>query len=281
VCFPNLAPVRFCGQGFLEAKDKELALLGVKAYNDFMLDEWCAGSNGRLISCGLIPLWDVDLAAAEVRRVAARGMKAICFSEAPMYLGLPTIHKGYWDPLFRACEETDTVVMIHIGSSSNVSVPSGADAPQSEFQMLVTLNATGAVVDWLFSGVLIDFPRLKVGLAECQIGWLPYYLQRMDEVWLQERPYMAEEHARVPELPSTYFHSNMYVTFFSDPVGLRLLDIIGVDNVMCETDYPHNDTTWPTSQDQLRQQTEAAGLDAVQTEKIIRGNARKLFRLDA
>jgi predicted TIM-barrel fold metal-dependent hydrolase len=281
LCFPNLAPVRFCGQGFLDGKDKDLALLGVQAYNDFVLDEWCAGSNGRLIPCGLIPLWDVELAAAEVRRVAAGGMKAICFSEAPMHLGLPTIHKGYWDPLFRACVETETVVMIHIGSSSNVTVPSGSDAPQSEFQMLVSLNAAGAVVDWLFSGVLVDHPELKVCFAECQIGWLPYYLQRMDQMWQQERVYMEAEYKRVPELPSSYFRSNMYVTFFSDPVGLRLLDTIGVDNVLCETDYPHNDTTWPTSQDDLRTQTELAGLDAGQTEKIVRGNARQLFRLDA
>ena len=171
--------------------------------------------------------------------------------------------------------------MIHIGSSSNVTVPSGTDAPQSEFQMLVSLNAVGAVVDWLFSGVLVDHPGLKVCFAECQIGWLPYYLQRMDQMWQQERVYMEAEYKRVPDLPSSYFRSNMYVTFFSDPVGLRLLDTIGVGNVLCETDYPHNDTTWPTSQDDLRTQTESAGLDAGQTEKIVRGNARQLFRLDA
>jgi predicted TIM-barrel fold metal-dependent hydrolase len=280
VCFPNLAPVRFAGQGFLEAKDKELALLCVRAYNDFVLDEWCAGSNGRLVQCGLIPLWDAELATAEVRRTAARGMRAICFSEAPMHLGLPTIHKGYWNPLFQACEETETVVMIHIGSSSNISVPSGTDAPQSEFQMLVSLNAAAAVVDWLFSGVVVDYPGLKVCFAESQVAWLPYYLQRMDQMWQQDRVYMAEEYARIPELPSDYFKSNMYVTFFNDPLGLRLLDDIGEDNVLCETDYPHNDTTWPTSQDDMRKQTEAAALTPAQTEKVIRGNAIKLFRLE-
>lgn len=280
VCFPNLAPVRFCGQGFLDAKDKDLALLGVQAYNDFMLDEWSAGSGGRLIPCGLIPLWDVSLAAAEVRRVAGRGMKAICFSEAPMYLGLPTIHKGYWNPLWEACQETGTVVMIHIGSSSNVTVPSGKDAPQSEFQVLVSLNAIGAVVDWLFSGVVVDYPQLKVCFAECQIGWLPYYLQRMDQMWQQERVYMASEYERIPELPSTYFKSNMYVTFFDDPVGLKLLDELGEDNVLCETDYPHNDTTWPTSQADLRKQTTGAGLTDAQTFKVVRGNAIKLFGLE-
>jgi predicted TIM-barrel fold metal-dependent hydrolase len=84
----------------------------------------------------------------------------------------------------------------------------------------------------------------------------------------------------VPDLPSSYFRSNLHVTFFSDPLGLRLLSDIGVDNVLCETDYPHNDSTWPGSRAYLRKQTIAAGLDGVATEKVARGNARRLFRLD-
>ena len=280
VCFPNVAPVRFCGQVFLKAEDKDLALLCVKAYNDWILDEWCAGSGGRLVPCGIIPLWDAQLAADEVRRTAARGMRGMCFSEAPFYLGLPTIHTSYWDPFFAVCEETDTVVMIHIGSSSRVNVPSGEDTPQGEYTVITTLNATASIVDWLFSGVVVRFPKLKVLFAECQIGWLPYYLQRMDEMWEQDRAYMKEQYAAVPDLPSSYFRSNLYVTFFSDQLGLRLLDDLGAENVLCETDYPHNDTTWPTSQDYLRKQTEAVGLDDVTTEKIVRGNALRLFRMD-
>lgn len=280
VCFPNVAPVRFCGQAFLEGKDKELALLCIQAYNDYILDEWCAGSGGRLVPCGIIPLWDATLAAEEVRRTAAKGMRGMCFSEAPYHLGLPSIHKGYWDPFFEACAETQTVVMIHIGSSSHVDVPSGEDTPQGEYTVVTTLNATASVVDWLFSGVVVRFPALKVLFAECQIGWLPYYLQRMDEMWEQDRAYMKEQYEVAPNLPSSYFRSNLYVTFFSDQLGLRLLDDLGVDNVLCETDYPHNDTTWPDSQAYLRKQTEAVGLDKVTTEKIVRGNAIRLFRID-
>jgi predicted TIM-barrel fold metal-dependent hydrolase len=144
---------------------------------------------------------------------------------------------------------------------------------------MVTLNATGSIVDWLFSGVLVRYPGLKVCFAECQIGWLPYYLQRMDEMWEQDRAYMSDQYEKVPDLPSSYFRRNLYVTFFSDPLGLRLLSDIGPDNVLCETDYPHNDSTWPVSQEYLRKQTTAAGLSQLDTEKIARGNARKLFRL--
>ena len=108
LAFPNYP--RFCGQIFLKAKDKELARLCVEAYNDWQVDEWCAGSDGRLIPLCLVPLWDVELAAAEVRRNAARGVQAVAFSELPPWLGLDSIHSGYWDPFFAACAETGTVV---------------------------------------------------------------------------------------------------------------------------------------------------------------------------
>ena len=88
LCFPTFP--RFCGQTFTEAKDHELALLCVKAYNDWMVDEWCGpDSGGRLIPLCLIPLWDAELAAAEVRRNAERGVRAVCFSDIPPFLGLP------------------------------------------------------------------------------------------------------------------------------------------------------------------------------------------------
>ena len=118
LCFPTFP--RFCGQTCLEAKDREVAEACVYAYNDWMVDEWCGEANGRMIPLCLIPLWDPELAAAEVRRNAARGVRAVAFSEIPPKLGLPSIHSGEWDPLFRACAETGTVVCMHIGSSSTM-----------------------------------------------------------------------------------------------------------------------------------------------------------------
>ncbi|MBN9109382.1 MAG: amidohydrolase [Pseudonocardia sp.] len=279
LCFPNMAPTRFCGQGFLEAQDRELGLLCVRAYNDYMIDEWCADSGGRLVPLCIIPLWDPELAAQEVRRTASRGNRAVCFSEAPARLGLPSIHSGAWEPFFQACEETGTVLMIHVGSSSHVPMPSD-DAPMGESNILVTLNSVTAMVDWLFSGIFVRYPNLKICLAECQIGWVPYILQRADEIW-EIHGNWAGTRARVPELPSTYFRSNVFVTFFSDVVGLRNLDAIGADNVLVETDYPHSDSTWPCSQPHLQKQVELAGItDPEIIEKIARGNARKLFQLD-
>src|SRR5438477_269917 len=134
LCFPSFP--RFCGQVFYEAADRDLALLCVQAYNDWMLEEWCGRAPGRYIPLTLIPLWDPTLAAAEVQRTSAMGARAIAFSENPALLGLPTIHNrdGHWDPLMRACEETESVICMHIGSSSQRYTMS------DESPMLVTMS---------------------------------------------------------------------------------------------------------------------------------------------
>lgn len=126
LCFPTFP--RFCGQTFAEANDKEVGLACVRAYNDWMVEEWCGDSGGRLIPLCLIPLWDVGLAVQEIRRNAARGVRAVTFSEIPTYLGLPSIHSGYWDPFFAECEATGTVVCMHIGSSSQM--PAASPTPR-------------------------------------------------------------------------------------------------------------------------------------------------------
>ena len=179
---------RFCGQTFIERKDKELADLCVKAYNDWMFDEWCAGSGGRLIPLPIIQLWDAELAGAEVRRNAARGGHAVCFTEIPPFLGLPSIHDvdGYWDPFFRACAETETVVCMHIGSSSKMPSTS-ADAPPAVGSTLTYMNAAMSLTDYLMSGVFERFPDLQVAYSEGQIGWIPYVLDRADAVWAENR----------------------------------------------------------------------------------------------
>ncbi|HTL86999.1 MAG TPA: amidohydrolase family protein, partial [Acidimicrobiia bacterium] len=105
---------RFCGQTFYEGNDKELGLACVKAYNDWMIEEWCGPSGGLNIPLCLIPLWDVQLAAQEVQRVASKGCRAICFSELPHHLKLPTIHSGGWDPLFQVCNDTGVTLCMHI-----------------------------------------------------------------------------------------------------------------------------------------------------------------------
>ena len=161
LCFPTFP--RFCGQTFTEAKDRELGEACVYAYNDWMVEEWCGDSGGRLVPLSIIPLWDAELAAAEVRRNAARGCHAVCFSEIPTHLGLPSIHSGYWDPFFQACADTQTVVCMHIGSSSQMPATS-PDAPAAVAATLSFNNSMASLTDFLFSGVLVRFPEAQARL---------------------------------------------------------------------------------------------------------------------
>src|SRR6266550_899600 len=86
----------------VEATDRDLALACLQAWNDWMLDEWCAAYPDRFIPQTLIPLWDTALAAREIERCAAKGSKGVIFVENPYPIGLPSFPTGHWDPVFAA-----------------------------------------------------------------------------------------------------------------------------------------------------------------------------------
>lgn len=274
LCYPNYP--RFAGQIFLWGRDRELAKLCVEAYNDWMVEEWCGGSGGRLIPLCLVPLWDPVLAAAEVRRNAARGVRAVAFSELPAYLGLPSIHSGEWDVFFRACEETSTVVCMHIGSGTKTPQTS-PDAPEAVGATIIFGNSVASLTDFLFSGVLDRFPTLKLMYAECQIGWIPYVVERCDDVWFTHRGW-SHSQVNCPEPPSMYYRRQVFSCFFKDPVGISLIDRVGIDNVTFETDYPHQDGTWPHTRQVAAEQF--GHLDQVAIDKIARNNGIRLLGLD-
>jgi predicted TIM-barrel fold metal-dependent hydrolase len=274
LCYPNTV-VRFCGQMFLEMPDKELALALLRVYNDFVVEEWAGSSGGRLIPLCVVPLWDPELAAREVHANAARGVRAVSFSELPTNLGLPSIHSGHWDPFVMACDETGTVICVHIGSGSRMP-NSSLDAPLGVVNVACFMNCGLSMLDWLFSGLLVRFPNVKLCYAESQVGWLPYMLERADSyAWARAAWTGAKE--TLPEPPSFYFKRQIYTAFFDDPVGMELIDRVGAYNILFETDYPHGDSSWPHSQKVVESFASDIGPDA--TEKVVRGNAIKLFGL--
>ena len=158
---------RFCGQVFSQVQDRELGLKCLTAYNDYIIDEWCAAAPGRYIPMIIVPLWDTALAVAEVHRCAAKGAKAIAFSENVHALGFPSIHSGEWDGFFAAANETKMPLCTHIGSSS-VSPNTSPDAPFGVQSVNIGLNLAHSTTDWLFSGKLQKFPDLKIVLCR---GW--------------------------------------------------------------------------------------------------------------
>jgi len=267
---------RFCGQTFNEGTDKELALACVKAYNDWMVEEWCGPSGGVNIPLCLIPLWDPELAAQETIRNVERGVRAVCFSELPTHLNLPSIHTGLWDPLFAVCNEYRVTLCMHIGSSSTNPATS-PDAPAGVVGTLAFNNSMASMTDWLFSGNLVRFPELKLAYSEGQIGWIPYALERADTVWELHDSWQHSKDV-IPEPPSTYYYGRIFGCFTADHHGLASLNEVGPDNICFETDYPHTDTTWPHSESYVEKLL--AGFDEATTYKVLRGNAIKMLELD-
>ncbi len=294
MCFPSFP--RFCGQVFTEAKDRDLGLLCIQAYNDWMIDEWCGSAPGRFIPLVIMPLWDPKLAAKEIERCAAKGARAVAFSENPVRLGLPSVHDKdrYWDPVWSACHDTDIVVCMHQGSSS-FRMHTAPDAPG-----LVTMAwgigtmMSGALLDWLFSPVFHRFPNVKIALSEGGIGWMPYFLERAEQILDKQRFWAAKGDRKtnyetgevvsgdaMQVDPMTLdirklFKDHVFGCFIDDVAGLKHLDVLGTDNVMIETDYPHSDSTWPNSIEYAHKQL--AAFDDETKWKILRGNAERLFR---
>jgi predicted TIM-barrel fold metal-dependent hydrolase len=244
-----------------------------------MIEEWCSGEGrGRLIPLTLIPLWDPELAAAEVRRCAGKGSYAICFSENPVpNLKLPSIHTSHWDPLFAACQDTGTVVNVHIGSSSTFPVTS-SDAPRAVSLALTYQGAAHALSDWLTCGALDRFPTLSVALSEGQVGWIPYLLERLDQVW-NERPVYGNLEA-LTKPPSAYFREQMFGCVYDDVAGLRLRDTIGMSQIMFEVDYPHGDSTWPHTRAVVEKIAHEAELTEQELYQLVRGNAIRCYGLE-
>jgi predicted TIM-barrel fold metal-dependent hydrolase len=276
LCFPNV--VRFAGQMFLWMKDKELALACVRAYNDWMVEEWAAESRGRLIPLCIVPLWNPELAAEEVRRNAGRGVRAVTFTELPAALGLPSIHDkgGHWVPFIEACDETGTVINIHIGSSSTIA-SSSDDAPSAVRMSTLSFNAQLAFTDWVFSGHLPRYPNLKLAFSESQIGWMPYVLERMDRIWRTGNA-IAHIDPVFTNPPSSYIAGRVFGCFFEDSFGVQARHAVGIDQITFEADYPHQDSTWPHTYDYLTSVLD--GIPEEEAYKIARGNAIRMLDLD-
>lgn len=271
LCFPQFP--RFAGQTFLEGDDKELGLLCVQAWNDFILDEWCATDPERLLPMAIMPAWDAQLCADEILRTVEKGAKAITFSENPAALGLPSFWSEAWDPMLSALEETETPMCLHIGSSSRPIVPH-EDATLPVVISLLGLLSMTALSDLCFSPIFNRHPRLKVVLAECGIGWIPFMLERLDIVWHKQRHHSK---VNIEKMPSECFRDNIWACFIQEEAGIELRHRIGVDKILCEVDYPHSDTNWPNSRKLLAEQLVDVPDDEALA--IAGGNAASLLEL--
>jgi predicted TIM-barrel fold metal-dependent hydrolase len=273
MCFPSFPG--FSGRLFSATEDKDLALATLRAYNDWHVDEWCGSYPGRFIPMGLPVLWDPQLAGDEVRRLAEKGVHSVTFTENPATLGYPSFHSDHWDPLWQACCDTGTVLSIHLGSSGQLAV-TAPDAPIDVMITLQPMNICQAAADLLWSRVLKQFPSIRIALSEGGTGWIPYFLDRLDRTYDMHHRWTGQDFG--DKLPSEVFREHFLTCFIADPVGIRLRDMIGLDNIAWECDYPHSDSSWPEAPEELVEA--AAGVPQDELDKITYQNAMRWYSYD-
>ncbi len=265
----------FSGRLFAACEDKELALAVLRAYNDWHIDTWCGSHPGRFIPMALPVMWDPELAADEVRRVAAKGCHSVTFTENPSALGYPSFHSEHWDPLWKAVCDEQVVLSIHLGSSGQLAV-TAPDAPMDVMITLQPMNICSAAADLLWSRVIKRYLEIRFALSEGGTGWIPYFLDRLDRTYDMHHLWTGQDFGG--KLPSEVFREHFLTCFIADPVGVELREMIGIDNIAWEGDYPHSDSSWPNAPEELA--GVASGVPEPELEKISHANACGWYSFD-
>ena len=265
----------FSARLFAACKDKDIALAVLRAYNDWHIDAWCGAYPGRFIPMALPVLWDAQLCADEVRRVAAKGCHSLTFTENPATLGFPSFHDASWDPLWTALCDEQVVLSIHLGSSGSLTV-TAPDAPVDVMITLQPMNICSAASDLLWSRVLKNFPDLRIALSEGGTGWIPYFLDRADRTYEMHRAWTGQDFGDM--LPSQVFKDRIITCFIDDAFGVDNRRYLNIDNITWECDYPHSDSTWPTAPEAAMKYLDGVPDDEIN--KMTHLNAMKHFQFD-
>jgi len=271
-CFPSYPG--FAGARFSRANDKDLALECVRAYNDYVIEEWCAAAPERYISLVILPMWDREACVEEIERTAAMGANGITFPDNPAHLGLPSWYSGEWDDTLSAAEEADLPLNMHFGTSG-FAPPLAKERPQAAATACMGFLMYPSLVDLTYSPTLPRHPRLKIAYSEGGIGWIPYALEKLDTTWETWRHYQVTPTIDAEIRPSDLVRKHLWGCFISDAHGLNSRDVIGVDRIMWEADYPHADSLWPNSRKVAAEQLADVPNDEVR--RIVELNAREFF----
>ncbi|MER5516520.1 amidohydrolase family protein [Streptomyces sp. NPDC002763] len=258
-------------------EDSDFSLALVRAYNDWHIDEWCGSYPGRFIPMALPAIWDAELCAGELRRVAAKGCHSMTFPENPAALGYPSFHDPYWNPVWQAACDTGTVLSVHIGSSGRLAIPA-VDSPPDVMITLQPINLVQAAADLLWSRALKDFPDLRIALSEGGTGWIPYFLERVDRTFEMHAAWTLQDFGG--KLPSEVFREHFLTCFITDRLGVKLRHEIGIDNICWEGDYPHSDSLWPDAPEQLHGVLTEFDVPDADTVKITHENAMRWYSFD-
>jgi predicted TIM-barrel fold metal-dependent hydrolase len=190
-------------------------------------------------------------------------------------MGLPSLHTSHWDPFWAACEDNQMVVCMHIGSSGRLNMTAD-DAPAGVGASLASVGTMGAAADLVFSDIFKKFPTFKFALSEGGIGWIPYFLDKIDIHYSHHKAWTGEDFG--DRLPSQIFRERVMTCFIEDPTGIEMRDKIGIDSITWECDYPHSDSTWPTAPETLWK--ELGHIPDADINKITHENAMREYHFD-
>jgi len=257
--------------------DPALRRYVVETYNDWML-ELSKAAPSRLIGLGHIPLVDLDEAMAELERIAALGLKGFHVDPFPDERGGKPLWDPAYEPFWALVAETALPMSFHIVGPRKQNVQATFMNPtpgvKETFIAIAPISICETVSTLIFTGILARHPRLRFVLVECGIGWIPYFLERMDQTFAKHRFWTKSV---ITEKPSTYWHRQGYATFIQDLAGVAARHRAGVRNIMWSTDYPHSDSTWPKSREALAEHFRDVPAD--ERAMIAGGNCAALYGL--
>jgi predicted TIM-barrel fold metal-dependent hydrolase len=301
VTYPNA--IGFSSNQIFSIDDESQRLSVLQIYNDFLADVQ-EESNDRLFPQGILPIWDMDLTIKEMTRLIDRGIRGFTLSDKPEMLGLPELPEAYFDPMWDLFNESGTVPNFHIGSGLKrdeiMSLPSPTTAgqePKREIKSSVPANwqwfgwqrgmavmgtqmfmsNARIIINLCFSNLFDRYPKLKIVSAESGIGWIPFLLEAMD-FQFREIVTHTDELALAKRRPSEYFHDHMFAMFWFETIGAeRLLDAIGINNVLVETDVPHPTCFYPGAREHFAEVL--SGISPEGRKRIVQDNAAELYRI--
>ncbi|TAL01563.1 MAG: amidohydrolase [Rhodospirillaceae bacterium] len=267
--------VGFDGGLFAKVENKAQALIHLKAYNDWHIDEWCGAYPGRFIPCAILPVWNPLETVAEIKRVAAKGCNTVSINENPTKQGLPSIHNAYWEPFWKAISDHDMTICLHIGAG-NPAPHASMETPIEAWITTMPMSISVGAADWVHLEAFDRYPNLKIALSEGGIGWVPYFMERAD---FSHWRHQAWTHSHLANRkPSDIFRRHFMNCFIDDAFGLTNLSAIGEDMVAYECDYPHSDCLWPEVPEVLWKSVKH--LTDAQIDKVTHRNAMRFFRFD-
>jgi predicted TIM-barrel fold metal-dependent hydrolase len=258
----------------IRSENRPLRFAMMQVYNDW-LAEHCKAYPKRTVGIAEIPHWDIELAIAEAKRAAKLGLRGVLISAIPAYQDSPPEDKPYTDPyyepLWSALEELRMPINMHLGTKPLTRGLLG------NIMVQVSVNKSmmsEPIASFIFSGVLMRHPELKLVSVESGIGWMAFLVPWMDATWNKHRHHTQ---SKLEEPPSFYFHRQVFGTFIDDVVGVRNRDIIGVDNIMWSSDYPHINSSWPNSREYIEKHF--GDVPEAERAKMVGGNAAHVYGL--